>query len=474
MHLKWLIAAFTVIAAVFIASAAVTYGTVSRIDDEVSDLKRNSLPSVAELSSAHAELQRARLTADALTLSPEGWSPQGVKELQSHEDSMRAHVAAYEQTPWYAGERELYDGRLRPALAKLENATVQVQRDGMGPARERMAADLEFDATSGEVDEALSALLDLNHSQSFSATENILNARRDYDRLALLLTLVSGLIAGAAAVASLRLLRRQQRVAQEALRHETARAAELEMFATRVGHDLLSPLSAVTLSLASIARRHDDPPTRVAIERAARTLERSRAMVDGIYEFARAGGRPTAEPRASLRLGVRSAVDDLVASGSDPETEVSIEPLEDVEVACSPGVLSVILSNLLANAAKCMRESPVRRITVRALRVGHKARVEVEDTGPGVPPGLEASIFEPYVRAPAAKQPGLGLGLATVKRLVETHGGAVGVRPSTQGGALFYFELPLVYFELPLVPPKADNALTSPAGLRTVRAAASR
>jgi signal transduction histidine kinase len=467
VHLKWLIAAFTVIAAVFIASAAVTHCTVSRIDDEVSDLKRNSLPSVAELSSARAELQRARLTADALTLSPEGWSTQGVEELQSHEDSMRAQLAAYEQTPWYAGERELYDGRLRPAVGKLENATVPVERNAMGSARERMAADLAFDVAASEVDEALTALLHLNHSQSFSATENILNDRRDYDRLALLLTLASGLVAGVAAAASLRLLRRQQRVAQAALQHEAARAAELEMFATRVGHDLLSPLSGVTLNLGIIARRHDDPPTRVAIERAARTLERSRAMVDGIYEFARAGGRATDEARASLRFGVQGAVDELVASGSDPGTEVNIEPLEDVEVACSPGVLNVILSNLLGNAAKCMRESPVRRITVRALRSGHRARVEVEDTGPGVPPGLEASIFEPYVRAPSATQSGLGLGLATVKRLVETHGGAVGVRSAAQGGALFYFELPLV-------PPKADNALTGPAGLRAVRAAASR
>jgi signal transduction histidine kinase len=122
-------------------------------------------------------------------------------------------------------------------------------------------------------------------------------------------------------------------------------------------------------------------------------------------------------------------------------------------------VLSVILSNLLGNAAKCMRGSPVRCITVRALLIGDKARVEVEDTGPGVPPGLEASIFKPYVRAPSATQPGLGLGLATVKRLVETHGGAIGVRRAAQGGAIFYFELPLV-------PPKADGALTGPAGLR--------
>ena len=459
MHLKWLIVAFSLIAAVFVASAATTYRTISRIDDEVSDLKRNSLPSVAELSAARAELQRARLKADELTLSPEGWSTPGYEELRSHEDSMQAHLGAYKQTPWYPGERELYDAKVLPELARLTGATAQVRSHGTGSARDRMAADLVFDAAAGEVDEALTALLELNHSRSLSSTETILNARRNYDRLALLLTLASALVAAIGAATVFKLLRGEERKAEVALQHEAARSAELEMFASRVSHDLLSPLAGVALNLSGIARRHDDPPTRAAIARAERTLERSRSIVQGIYDFARAGARPPADAHTSLRVGVRGAVDDLAASESDPGTEVSVEPFEDVEVACCPGVLSVILSNLLSNAAKSMRESPVRRITVRALLVGNKARVEVEDAGPGVPSGLEASIFEPYVRAPSATQPGLGLGLATVKRLVERHGGAVGLRRAARGGSIFYFELPIV-------PPKADNALTGPVDLR--------
>jgi signal transduction histidine kinase len=68
--------------------------------------------------------------------------------------------------------------------------------------------------------------------------------------------------------------------------------------------------------------------------------------------------------------------------------------------------------------------------------------VEIEDTGPGVSPGLEDAIFEPYRRGPVATQPGLGLGLATVKRLVIAHGGRLGVRNAPSGGAVFWFELP--------------------------------
>jgi len=83
-------------------------------------------------------------------------------------------------------------------------------------------------------------------------------------------------------------------------------------------------------------------------------------------------------------------------------------------------------------------------------------RVEVEDTGPGLPPGIEHSIFEPYVRAPGVTQPGLGLGLATVKRFADSHGGAVGVLRA-EAGTVFWFELP----RAPDLPPD-QNAAMSP------------
>ena len=68
---------------------------------------------------------------------------------------------------------------------------------------------------------------------------------------------------------------------------------------------------------------------------------------------------------------------------------------------------------------------------------------EVEDSGPGIPPDLGSRIFEPYVRdRRTATKPGIGLGLATVKRLVVAHGGTLGARRGTLGGALFWFELP--------------------------------
>ena len=232
---------------------------------------------------------------------------------------------------------------------------------------------------------------------------------------------------------------------EDILRHnamlQEARADELEKFAQRVAHDLLSPMAAVTFTLGAIARHHSDPQTQSLVERAKKALERSRQMVHGIFNFARAGAQGRSGGHAPLEASIRAAVEDLLASNADSPPTVDVEKLPDCEVACDAAVLAVIVTNLLNNAVKYMSDVPTRRITIRGTRARDRVRIEVEDTGPGLPPGLEADLFEPYVRAPGVTQPGLGLGLATVKRLVTSHGGDVGTsRPPV--GALFWFELP--------------------------------
>lgn len=111
-------------------------------------------------------------------------------------------------------------------------------------------------------------------------------------------------------------------------------------------------------------------------------------------------------------------------------------------VACSPGVLMSMIPNLVENAIKYIGCGPVKEVRVRARTQGLMTRVEVADTGPGVPQGLASKVFDPYVRAPGLKQPGIGLGLATVRRLAESHGGSVGVTKNGATGSVFWFELP--------------------------------
>ena len=83
-------------------------------------------------------------------------------------------------------------------------------------------------------------------------------------------------------------------------------------------------------------------------------------------------------------------------------------------------------------------------IRLAARRVGEFARIEVTDTGPGIPAAEQGRIFESFVRLQGedSPKPGSGLGLAIARRLVELHGGEIGVGEGPEGGAVFHFTLP--------------------------------
>jgi signal transduction histidine kinase len=100
------------------------------------------------------------------------------------------------------------------------------------------------------------------------------------------------------------------------------------------------------------------------------------------------------------------------------------------------------VGNLAHNAIKYIRDGAGRRITLRVLARKNMVRVEVEDNGPGLPPELEKVVFNPFVRGQGSGASGFGLGLATVKKAAEAHGGKVGVRSVPGQGCLFWFELP--------------------------------
>jgi two-component system sensor histidine kinase KdpD len=108
-----------------------------------------------------------------------------------------------------------------------------------------------------------------------------------------------------------------------------------------------------------------------------------------------------------------------------------------------PRRLVQVLVNLILNASKFTETGHPIDLMVRGRR-GH-VRVTVADRGPGLPPGRAAQLFEPYYRAaPMARvgKPGVGLGLAVVRWIVERHGGRVGAQNRRGGGAVFWFELP--------------------------------
>jgi signal transduction histidine kinase len=276
--------------------------------------------------------------------------------------------------------------------------------------------------------------------RNFNADENAAEARRirhNWHQLVGAGAVAAGLVVLIALVTALALARAVRQLA-----HATEeRADELEAFSGRVAHDLVGPLSAAVMTLALVAEeRPEDALLNRRLERLTATLRRASTLVRDLYEYAAAGGHGDPLARAEVGEVLRDVVVETQAR-AQREAEIVVDQPLPATVACRPGVLVSIMSNLIDNALKHIGAGHPARVAVHVLDQSSAVRIEVEDNGPGIPAERLPRLFEPYSRGETGV-PGLGLGLATVKRLTERHGGAVGVRSAIGAGSTFWLELP--------------------------------
>jgi signal transduction histidine kinase len=183
------------------------------------------------------------------------------------------------------------------------------------------------------------------------------------------------------------------------------------------------------------------PAEARVVTRALASARRMRGIVDGLFEFARSGGRSPIGAHCDFAGVVNAVVEESRAAAERAGITLACELSTTGEVACSGGILTVVLSNLINNAVKFMGDAREREITLRVAERLGAVVFSVADSGPGLPAGFEARAFEPYVRA-SSTVAGLGLGLATVKRLALAHGGTVAVTRVMPAGACFSVTLP--------------------------------
>src|SRR5574341_631829 len=216
-------------------------------------------------------------------------------------------------------------------------------------------------------------------------------------------------------------------------------------FLQAVSHDLRTPLASV-LGIAITLQRHqqelDAGDAADLLQRLGRSARKMDHLVNDLLDLDRLA-QPTVTPERE-RVDLGELVERVV-------TDVSAELLEHrpVHVEVCPLRLEVdppkverIVENLLANAA---RHTPSGTpVWVRVRPHGKGALLMVEDAGPGVPPPLRETIFEPFRQgpAPASHAPGLGVGLALVRVFAQLHGGRVWVQERQGGGASFRAHLP--------------------------------
>jgi signal transduction histidine kinase len=444
---RWQLALpITVVAVIlcFIGSTALAHYRLSRIDAESAQIADDAAPSIRHLAAAHTEIRNLQLViARDLDQVLHG-EPRKKGDIRKSRDKIAEELRTYLQLPLLPDERALWEDVHSSLSVLYQDASRVVGEIDTDPTRARQDFERLLVPAADKTSAAIERSINLDAQDAHDLAERIRVQRRHATRLALGLDLACALLTFVAAWVLMRTIRSHTQLVEAYAHLNAERAKELEMFAGRVAHDILNPIGNAMLALDLLGRLRDDGSRAKTVQRAAAALSRAHRIVDGLLDFARAGAPPPEEASTSVLEVVSDLAPDLVSEAQAKHIDLRIDALPDQRVQARSGVLTSMVSNLVRNAIKYMGESKVRRIEIRARESQGALRLEVEDTGPGLPPGLGRSVFEPYVRAPGAHQPGIGLGLATVKRMAEAHGGCVGVQSSSGAGALFWFELPTV------------------------------
>lgn len=216
---------------------------------------------------------------------------------------------------------------------------------------------------------------------------------------------------------------------------------ELTSFTLAVAHDLRAPLAAVTGYSRALAERlpaQVDPRADHYLERVQAASQRMEAMLQGLIELVRVGQAPL-EPRPVNLSAVAADVIESLRAGEDRRpVQVSIAP--ELRAQGDPWLLRTALDNLIGNAWKFSAGRNPARIEVGQASDG---AFFVRDNGAGFEMAYAQNLFAPFQRLhPEGAFAGAGVGLATVRRVLQRHGGMVWAESQPGVGTTIWFTLP--------------------------------
>jgi signal transduction histidine kinase len=221
--------------------------------------------------------------------------------------------------------------------------------------------------------------------------------------------------------------------------------AEIEFaeLISKIAHELRSPLTSVKGFAATLVKRWDrftDDQKLQFVETILTDAERMGRIVSEVLDLARieAGRLELNQSDAHLHSIAERALAQV--SQLEGAQRVSLGIDDDLTAWADPERLERVLANLIENAIKFSDEGP---ITVDAIRDGEFSQVRIADSGVGIPADRLDDIFSgPAPKAGHATPLGSGLGLYISRRLVEAHGGSIGVESKEGAGSTFTVRLP--------------------------------
>jgi light-regulated signal transduction histidine kinase (bacteriophytochrome) len=219
---------------------------------------------------------------------------------------------------------------------------------------------------------------------------------------------------------------------------------ELEAFSYSVSHDLRAPLRAIdgfSQALLEDCADHLPPEGLNHLNRVRAGAQRMAALIDDMLQLSRITRAEMRRVRVDIATLAREIVTGLQLESPERKVETAIAP--DMEVEGDPGLLKIALENLVGNSWKFASKAPAAKIEIGVEQDSEEPVYFVRDNGAGFSMSHAEKLFRPFQRLHAEKEfPGTGVGLATVQRVIERHGGRVWAEGEPGRGACFRFTLP--------------------------------
>ena len=183
-----------------------------------------------------------------------------------------------------------------------------------------------------------------------------------------------------------------------------------------------------------------DEEARSHLARIRTASEKMGELIDGMLELAQLARKELDPVKVDLSEMAREVVEELRCASPDRQVRVDIEP--DLTALADATLLRNVLSNLLGNAWKYSEKTPAPEIAFGKVQQQDEAAYFVRDNGAGFDMQYADKLFQPFQRLHRDSEfAGTGLGLASVRRIVERHGGRIWAEAEKGRGATFYFTL---------------------------------
>lgn len=222
----------------------------------------------------------------------------------------------------------------------------------------------------------------------------------------------------------------------------------MESFSYSVSHDLRGPLRHIASYMEMLLENEDLKRSPESVEyghKIQRAVRRMDELIHALLEFARLTKKEPDVATVDISRMCDEIVTEFRADPNNANTAVTVERMSPARA--DPVLLRQVLTNLLGNAFKYSRKSPTPRISVSEVPIPGPEGVAyaIKDNGVGFNPAHARNLFTVFVRLHDSRQfEGTGVGLATVKRILQRHGGRIWAESAVGAGATFFFTLPKV------------------------------